>query len=90
MLTIANKGRYMVKKCQNHVYVICEGSLRKNLDFGFLPLPSKPVWVKNPYLSTQIVIPEFIFDTIKNIFFKMTQSEMFILVENNCHFMIFF
>ena len=27
MLTIANKGRYMVKKCQKHVYVICEGSL---------------------------------------------------------------
>jgi hypothetical protein len=23
---------------------------RKNPDFGFLPLPSKPVWLKNPYL----------------------------------------
>ena len=29
MLTIANKGRYVVKKCQKHVYVICEGSLIK-------------------------------------------------------------
>ena len=28
MLTIANKGRYLVKKCQKHVYVICEGSLK--------------------------------------------------------------
>ena len=27
MPTIANKGRYVVKKCQKHVYVICEGSL---------------------------------------------------------------
>ena len=27
MLTLANKGRYMVKKWQKHVYVICEGSL---------------------------------------------------------------
>ena len=27
MLTIANKGWYVVKKCQKHVYVICEGSL---------------------------------------------------------------
>ena len=27
MLTIANKGRYVVKKSQKHVYVICEGSL---------------------------------------------------------------
>ena len=27
MLTIANKGRYVVKKCKKHVYVICEGSL---------------------------------------------------------------
>ena len=27
MLTIANKGGYMVKKCQKPVYVICEGSL---------------------------------------------------------------
>ena len=27
MLTIANKGTYVVKKCQKHVYVICEGSL---------------------------------------------------------------
>ena len=27
MLIIANKGRYLVKKCQKHVYVICEGSL---------------------------------------------------------------
>ena len=27
MLTIANKGSYVVKKCQNHVYVICECSL---------------------------------------------------------------
>ena len=25
---MANKGRYMVKKCQKHVYVICEGSLK--------------------------------------------------------------
>ena len=24
---ITNKGRYMVKKCQEHVYVICESSL---------------------------------------------------------------
>ena len=30
MLTIANKGRYMVKKCQKHVYIICEGSLNEN------------------------------------------------------------
>ena len=29
MLTTANKGRYVVKKCQKHVYVICEGSLTK-------------------------------------------------------------
>ena len=28
MLTIANKGRYVVKTCQKYVYVICEGSLR--------------------------------------------------------------
>jgi hypothetical protein len=21
------------------------------MDFGFLPLPSKPVWLKNPYLN---------------------------------------
>ena len=27
MLTIANKGRYVVKKGQKHVYVICEGFL---------------------------------------------------------------
>ena len=27
MLTIANKGRYVVRKWQKHVYVICEGSL---------------------------------------------------------------
>ena len=29
MLTIANKGGYMVKKCQKPVYVICEGSLKE-------------------------------------------------------------
>ena len=29
MLTIANEGGYMVKKCQKPVYVICEGSLNK-------------------------------------------------------------
>ena len=29
MLTITNKGGYMVKKCQKPVYVICEGSLMK-------------------------------------------------------------
>ena len=29
MLTIANKGRYVLKKCQKHVYVSCEGSLSK-------------------------------------------------------------
>ena len=30
MLSIANKGRYVVKKCQKHVYVVCEGSLNQN------------------------------------------------------------
>ena len=24
---------------------------RKNLDFGFLPLPSKPAWLKNDHLT---------------------------------------
>ena len=27
MLTIANKGRYVVKKYQKYVYVFCEGSI---------------------------------------------------------------
>ena len=25
--------------------------IMKNPDFGFLPLPTKPVWLKNPYLN---------------------------------------
>jgi hypothetical protein len=29
---------------------------RKNPDFGFLPLPSKPVWLKNPYLNDLVWI----------------------------------
>ena len=36
MLTIANKGRYVLKKCQKHVYVICEGSLRVRWVVEFL------------------------------------------------------
>ena len=34
MLTIANKGGYMVKKCQKPVYVICEGSLTVSVNIG--------------------------------------------------------
>ena len=33
MLTFANKGRYVVKKCQKHVYIICEGSLKRLIFF---------------------------------------------------------
>ena len=34
MLTIANKGRYVIKKCQKPVYVICEGSLMEGFNIS--------------------------------------------------------
>ena len=33
-----------------HVLKVYFKPSRKNPDFIFLPLPSKPVWLKNPYL----------------------------------------
>ena len=35
-----------------HVLRVYFKPCRKNQDFGFLPLPSKPVWLKNRYLSS--------------------------------------
>jgi hypothetical protein len=28
-------------------------TIKKNQDFGFLPFPSKPVWLKDPYLVNE-------------------------------------
>ena len=47
MLTIANMGRYVVKKCQKHAYVICEGS----------PI-GKPALIEHLF-STKIAIWDF-------------------------------
>ena len=35
----------------NHVLKVYFNPSRKNPDFGFLPLPSEPVWLKTPYLN---------------------------------------
>ena len=39
-----------------HVLKVYFKLSRKNPDFGFLPLPSEPVWLKTPYLSAKLSI----------------------------------
>ena len=46
-------SREFNKKCldSKHVFKVNFKPSRKNSDIGFLPLPSKPVWLKNDHLT---------------------------------------